>query len=82
MTGKKNIFVIIGSANLNSANLKLVETIARLTENEFNLADKLGKQFRFCFVSLHSESKCHVLLTSEELALRIRTKRLQYQINL
>jgi len=52
------------------------------TENEFKLADKLGKQFRFCFVSLHSESKCYVLLTSEELASRIRTKRLQYQINL
>ena len=34
---KKNIFVIIGSASSNSANLKLVEQIASLTTNEFNL---------------------------------------------
>ncbi|SHN13453.1 NADPH-dependent FMN reductase [Flavobacterium xinjiangense] len=37
MAEKKNIFVIIGSASSNSANLKLVEKIARMTENEFNL---------------------------------------------
>ncbi|MFA6945228.1 MAG: NADPH-dependent FMN reductase [Pedobacter sp.] len=37
MTEKKNIFVIIGSASSNSANLKLVEKIASLTENKFNL---------------------------------------------
>lgn len=37
MTGKKNIFVIIGSASSNSANLKLVEKIASLTSKEFNL---------------------------------------------
>ena len=37
MTNKKNILAIIGSASSNSANLKLVETIASLTENEFNL---------------------------------------------
>ena len=52
------------------------------TENEFNLADKLGKQYRFCFVSLHPESKSYAMLTSEELQSRIKTKRLQYQINL
>ena len=34
---KKNIFVIIGSASSNSANLKLVELIATLTTNELNL---------------------------------------------
>lgn len=34
---KKNIFVIIGSASSNSANLKLVEQIATLTTNELNL---------------------------------------------
>jgi NAD(P)H-dependent FMN reductase len=32
MTEKKNVFAIIGSASLNSANQKLVETIAGLTE--------------------------------------------------
>lgn len=37
MTEKKNIFVIIGSASSNSANLKLVEKIASLTSKEFNL---------------------------------------------
>ncbi|HUN16518.1 MAG TPA: NAD(P)H-dependent oxidoreductase [Saprospiraceae bacterium] len=37
MTAKKNIFAIIGSASANSTNLKLVEQIAILTENEFNL---------------------------------------------
>ena len=34
---KKNILAIIGSASTNSTNLKLVETIARLTKNEFNV---------------------------------------------
>ncbi len=52
------------------------------TENEFRLADKLGKQYYFCFISLHPESKSYAMLTSEELKPRIKTKRLQYQINL
>jgi len=37
MTEKKNIFVIIGSASSNSSNLKIVEKIESLTEDEFNL---------------------------------------------
>ena len=37
MTEKKNILAIIGSASSNSTNLKLVEKIASLTSNEFNL---------------------------------------------
>jgi NAD(P)H-dependent FMN reductase len=37
MDNKKNIFVIIGSASSNSANLKLIEKVASLTENELNL---------------------------------------------
>lgn len=37
MTEKKNILAIIGSASSNSANLKLVEKIASLKENEFNV---------------------------------------------
>jgi hypothetical protein len=52
------------------------------TENEFLLANKLGKQYRFCFISLHHESRTYVMLTSQELEARIKTKRVQYQINL
>jgi chromate reductase, NAD(P)H dehydrogenase (quinone) len=37
MTEMKNIFAIIGSASSNSSNLKLVEKIANLTKNVFNL---------------------------------------------
>ena len=37
MTVKKNILAIIGSASSNSTNLKLVEKIAGLTENAFDL---------------------------------------------
>jgi NAD(P)H-dependent FMN reductase len=37
MKEKKNILAIIGSASSNSTNLKLVEKIASLTSNEFNL---------------------------------------------
>jgi chromate reductase, NAD(P)H dehydrogenase (quinone) len=37
MKDKKNIFAIIGSASSNSSNLKLVEKIASLEENVFNL---------------------------------------------
>ena len=52
------------------------------TENEFQLADKLGKQYYFCFVSLHPESKSYKMLSLNELNSRIKTKRVQYQINL
>ncbi len=37
MTNKKNILAIIGSASSNSANHKLVEKIANLTKEDFNL---------------------------------------------
>ncbi|MDM9630222.1 hypothetical protein [Robiginitalea aurantiaca] len=52
------------------------------TENEFNLARKLKSQYLFCFVSLHSESRSYKLLSLEELNNIIKTKRIQYQINL
>ncbi len=52
------------------------------TENEFTLARKLGDNYKFCFVSLHKESRSHALLTLSELERRITTKRVQYQINL
>jgi NAD(P)H-dependent FMN reductase len=38
MKNRKNIFVIIGSASLNSANEKLVRLFEKLTKNDFNLA--------------------------------------------
>ena len=37
MTEKKNVFVIIGSASKNSANQKLVDSIAVLSQDDFNL---------------------------------------------
>ncbi len=52
------------------------------TENEFDLARKLGDRYKFCFVCLHPESMGYQLLTLEELEPLIRTKRTQYQINL
>jgi len=52
------------------------------TQNEFDLAEQLGDNFKFCFVSLHPESKSYKLLTLGELNSIIKTKRIQYQINL
>ena len=52
------------------------------TQNEFELAEYLGDQFRFCFVSLHPESRGYKLLSLEELEGEIVNKRTQFQINL
>ncbi len=52
------------------------------TENEFELARQLGDRFRFCFVCLHPETPGSCLLTLAELEAQIRTRRIQYQINL
>ena len=52
------------------------------TENEFELAKKLGNLFRFGFISIHEESRSHVLLTLPELEKLIKNKRTQYQVNL
>lgn len=52
------------------------------TENEFNLAQTLGMRYMFCFISLHAESAKYICLTLDELEPRIKTKRIQYQINL
>lgn len=52
------------------------------TENEFNLAEKLGKNYKFCFVCLHPETKSYVLCTAAELDKLIKNKRIQFQINL
>lgn len=52
------------------------------TKNEFDLAKELGIYYRFCFVSLHNESKGYCVLTLDEVENLIKTKRIQYQINL
>jgi hypothetical protein len=52
------------------------------TENEFNLATLLGDQYKFCFVCLHADCQSYKLLSVNELDKIIRTKRIQYQINL
>jgi hypothetical protein len=52
------------------------------TESEFTLAKQLGDNYKFCFVSLHTESLNFKLLTLTELNKIIKTKRIQYQINL
>jgi hypothetical protein len=52
------------------------------TQSEFEIAEKLGDKYKFCFVSLHEETKGYVLITLEKLNKIIRTKRIQFQINL
>lgn len=52
------------------------------TENEFKLAKLMGKRYKFCFISLHPESCSHALLSLQDLESRMKTKRVQYQINL
>jgi len=52
------------------------------TQNEFDLAKQLWERYKFCFVSLHEESRWYELLTLKELDKIIKRKRIQYQINL
>ena len=52
------------------------------TESEFKLAKLLGDRYKFCFVSIHNESLSYSLLSLNELEKIIKTKRIQYQINL
>ena len=56
------------------------------TQREYDLAEKLGDRFRFAFVVLNSENifgkPFAVLLSLNELELRTRSKRIQYQVNL
>jgi len=52
------------------------------TQNEFDLAESLGDQYKFCFVSLHPESLSYKILSVSDLEKIIKTKRIQYQINL
>ena len=46
------------------------------TENEFNLAKRLGDGY------IHKDSLSHALLTLTELEKIIKTKRIQFQINI
>jgi len=52
------------------------------TKNEFDLAEMLEEKYKFCFVCLHPNSLSYSLLTTKELESKIKTKRIQYQINL
>ena len=52
------------------------------TQNEFDFGERLGDKFRFCFVCLNADSLSHTLLSVRELEQIIRTRRIQYQINL
>jgi hypothetical protein len=52
------------------------------TQNEFDFGERLGNKFRFCFVCLNPQSLSHALLSVPELEQIIRTRRIQYQINL
>lgn len=52
------------------------------TANEFDLAERLGSKYKFCFVCLHPETLGYALLTLKEVEGLIKTKRTQYQINL
>ena len=52
------------------------------TENEFEIANLLEDKYKFCFVSLHQDSKSYKLLNLSELETIIQNKRIQYQINL
>jgi hypothetical protein len=56
------------------------------TQREYDLAAKLGDKFRFAVVVLNSNNIYNkpfaVLLTLQELEIRTRAKRIQYQVNL
>lgn len=52
------------------------------TQNEFEFGERLGDKYRFCFVCLNPDSPSHATLSVPELEAIVRTKRIQYQINL
>lgn len=52
------------------------------TRNEFRLARNLGNKFHFCLVCLHPDSPSAIPLSLMDLKKIIRTRRVQYQINL
>lgn len=88
--GKDNILVLkpedLVLVELKTTKKKLVNLpygfFFGATDNEFQLARKLGDKYKFCFISLHPESAQYSLQSLEELEKLIRVRRLQYQINL
>ncbi len=52
------------------------------TQNEFDLAERMGDKYAFCFVCLNEKSKGFHMLSLSELNRFVVTKRIQYQINL
>ncbi len=52
------------------------------TQNEFEFGERLGDKYRFCFVCLNPDSPSYAMLSVPELEAIMRTKRIQYQINL
>lgn len=52
------------------------------TANEFELAERLEGRFKFCFVCLHPDAFGISYVSLAELTPLIRTKRVQYQVNL
>lgn len=77
---------IINFIELKTTKKKLLNNPSKFffgaTQNEFDLADKLGNKYKFCFVSLHEESKSASFLSKEEVFSIIQNKRIQFQINL
>ena len=53
-----------------------------MTKNEEDLLKGNEWLFRLCLVSINDVKSDHIFLSYDELAKRIRTKRVQYQINL
>lgn len=54
------------------------------TENEFNCAEEIenaGGSYKFCFVSLHENSRSFSLLSINEVDSLVHRKRIQYQIS-
>jgi hypothetical protein len=51
------------------------------TQNEFDIAQALGDQYKFCFVSLHLNSPGYSLLSLAEIEPLVVSKRVQFQIN-
>jgi hypothetical protein len=53
-----------------------------LTKNEESLLEGLEGTFLLCLISIHPESRKSIYLDYDALTARIKTKRIQYQINL
>jgi len=77
---------VINFIELKTTKKKLLDNPSKFffgaTQNEFDLADQLGNKYKFCFVSLHEESKSASFLSKEEVFSIIQNKRIQFQINL